>query len=236
VVELKDHLDLLWVLLVAVVAIAGVSALLAATQGFAWTPPVVVVGVVTTVLLEGAFAEWKDADDEAKSFNIGQSLELTVAKPVKTGGRIHTPLRVHNPNDEPMPDCYVRVVSCQASGDRDEYGGPREGYHYPWSTYEGEGMGTIASIGRRSSAILDFAFAVGDNVKCCVPHLNKATGKIDAHFYLLRGKHKFVLEVGSKSARIAPSAYRVVLNFGGGLDLEIETAEPIGYVEAAQPA
>lgn len=224
-IHLKDHAELAVILGGGLFALAGFSAILAYANQQVWIAPVVVVGILLLMVTEGAYAQWKDADDKAQSFNVGQSLQMTAPEPVKGGGRIHTPLRVDNPNDEPMPDCYVRMVSCEASGGGEEYRGPPEGYHYPWSTYEGKGEGAITSIGRRSSAVLDFAFGVTDNANCYVPHLDKLTGKIDAHFALLRGQHVFFLEAGSKTAKIAPSHYRVVLSFGGGVDLKVESVE-----------
>lgn len=233
--EIKDHLELLWFLIVALLTIAGVSTVAAFLEQAEWIPPTVLAGVVITVLVEGAYAEWKDAEVAARSHQAGLPLKVSAAEPVNRGGRIHTPLRVENPNDQPMPECYVRVVSCEADTDRKEYAGPPDGYHYPWSTYEGEGTGTITSIGRRSEAILDFAFGVSSNAKCYVPYLNKVTVKIEPHFSMLSGRHQFLLEAGSKTAAIAPSRYDVVLRFGGGLDLEIETVELVSASPGDEP-
>lgn len=220
-IRLKDHWELVIILIGAFLAIGGLSGLLIRAGDSVWVAPLVVVGIVMTILGEGAYAQWKAADATARSFSTGQPLILDRHDVEVKGGIAHMRLYVSNPNDRSIAGCFVRLVSSNVAGDEGEYGGPAPGYHFSWSSYGGE-TGPTTTIARRSEAVLDFAFSQGAEAKnCFIPWWNPAENQMEPHHALRIGGYLFDVELGSNAGDLAPSNYTLMWSFHGGLDFKV---------------
>lgn len=156
-----------------------------------------------------------------------QPLEILRSSPDESGGTRFERLCVHNPNEHAVPDCYGRLVKSEIENARpDAYKGPPEGYHFSWSTHGGNS--THAAIGAHSEDYLDLFFVVGPEAKkCYTPHLNQLTGTIERVHAVLVGRHKLIIEVGSKTYDVQPQQFEVIVGFGGGLDLSVVSIKPL---------
>lgn len=225
-VHLKDHLELLFFFGGGLVTVLGLSALLFYFEKYEWVAPLIVVGALALVTMEGAYAEWGDAVAAASRFTAGKPLEVFASDVDSRGGVAFLRLNVRNPNSYAVRECYGRVISFAAAGGHPDYPGPPGGYHYPWSTYGG--ASTLASIAGGSDDYLDVAFAQGQEAsKCATPYLNESTQKIEPRHAFLRGEHSLLLEVGSKLDNVPLRRYRVRVVFGGGLDLKADSIEVV---------
>ena len=125
-------------------------------------------------------------------------------------------LQIRNPNDFGVADCYAKVLSCSGAA-KETYRGPPVGYHFPWSTYGGNGK--IASM---SDDYLDIAWVAGmEAKKCAVAYKNTATQKLEAHHMMNRDTYEITMEIGSLTADIPLRRYTMRIVFGGGFDLDI---------------
>ena len=147
-------------------------------------------------------------------------LEIVGSEVDESGHRPFVRLKVYNPNDQPVHACYGQVLSCKNSNPK-PYSGPPEGYHFPWSTYGGNGI--VADIGGKGHDFLDIARALSpDGAKGSFCYLNPKTGQQEDRFFLVRGDYDFMIELGSRSDDTQPQKHIFCLRFGGGDDLKID--------------
>lgn len=224
VVEFRDHVTLAALVMSLTLGVVSLGVAFATVTESPLVPPAIVTGLLAIVWL-GAFGEYDELTKRVEAFSLGEPLEIVEADIDSRGGQVFVRLRVYNNNDKAVPDCYIQVEECTVAQAReDAYKGPPRGFHFSWSTYTptADEHRTLAPISRKSFGTLDVAWSQNQEAKKCYFLVwNPLTQKLENHFSVLSGEHRFTVEVGSKSADIETAQYRFILNFKGGLDLTI---------------